>query len=167
MGKHQYTKKSQRTTLYWCQVYGMCAVKTAPELNSQRGEAPTQGKALTGTSLGNSTKGRKVPRIPNQGSSRAFSAFSCSHTESECHIEMPSLIATWWWGGGWKLSGKIAKFETVNMLIEFGALQRGFQQQCVLFVVFSLILSFLCFRAFLLNPIDRMLSHLAQREGIC
>ena len=65
------------------------------------------------------------------------------------------------------MSGKIAKFETVNMLIEFGDFQREFQQQFVLFVVFSLILAFLCFRAFLLNPIDRMLSHLAQREGIC
>ena len=61
------------------------AVKTAPELNSQRGGAPTQGKALTGTSPGHSTKGPKVPRVPNQGSSRAFSAFSCSHNAMSQH----------------------------------------------------------------------------------
>ena len=83
---------------------GERAVKTAPEF-----EFPAERKALTVTSRGLSAKGLEFPsygwQLANQGSkgpkgprdqgpSRVFSAFSCSHTESECHIEMPSLIAT-------------------------------------------------------------------------
>ena len=78
----------------------MRAVKTAPEF-----EFPTERKALTVTSRGLSAKGPESPcygwQLANQGSrgpkgprdqgpSRVFSAFSCSHTESECHIEMLS-----------------------------------------------------------------------------
>ena len=76
------------------------AVKTAPEF-----EFPVERKALTVTSQGLSAKGLEFPsygwQLANQGSrgpkgprdqgpSRVFSAFSCSHTESECHIEMLS-----------------------------------------------------------------------------
>ena len=83
--------------LQWWQVYGECAVKTAPELNPQRGEAATQGKALTGTSLGDSTEGPKVPRVPDQGSSRAFSAFSCSHNAmSRRRNETIGILPTLW-----------------------------------------------------------------------
>ena len=65
--------------------------------NSPGVEFPAGRSSDTGKSTDRHLPGEfpGVPRVPNQGSSRAFSAFSCSHTESECHIEMPSLIATW------------------------------------------------------------------------
>ena len=78
--------------LQWWQVYGeCCSVKTAPELNPQRGEAATQGKALTGTSLGDSTEGPKVPRVPTKGP-HVPSQPSPVHTMQRAGVAMRQLI---------------------------------------------------------------------------